>query len=252
MPHPTTRAFARGLASGVALAATAAAGRKALAVLRGGHGHPVRQRVLDVASALVQPKRPLGAVSTCLNGFHFYADDLGRQVEATHLCSHRRDGLHQCVIYDSGAEDARLIGVEYIVSAERFAALPAQEQRLWHSHDHEVRSGSLVAPGAPQVAEHAHLEHLVSTYGKTFHTWQYDRDEEVPLGPPQLMMAFTAEGQERSDLLAARDRRLGTSVSAKRRNRADIAPSAVHPAADAWQSGTTPQLRLVDVPVRRP
>ena len=252
MPQPATRAFTRGLASGAALAASAVVGRRVLAVLRGGHGHPARQQALDVASSLVQRKRPLEAVSTCLNGFHFYADDLGRQVEATHLCSHRRDGLHQCVIYDSGAEDARLIGVEYIVSAERFAALPEDEKRLWHSHDHEVRSGVLVAPGAPQVAEHAHLEHLASSYGKTFHTWQYDRDAELPLGPPQLMMAFTADGQEREDLVAARDRRLGTSTAQKRRKRADIAPSPVHPGADAWQSGTTPQLRLVDVPVRRP
>ena len=53
MSHPTVRAYTRGLASGVAIAATAVAGRTALAVLRGGHGHPARQQLLDVASALV-------------------------------------------------------------------------------------------------------------------------------------------------------------------------------------------------------
>jgi hypothetical protein len=34
-----------------------------------------------------------------------------------------------------------------------------------------------------------------NTYGKTFHTWQVDRGDVLPLGPPQLMMSATADGQ---------------------------------------------------------
>ncbi|MGQ7297499.1 OBAP family protein [Quadrisphaera sp. KR29] len=246
-------------AAGVAGAAVGAAAvggalllRRVVAVARGGHGHSLRVRALDAAAGVLQPKRPLEAVSTHLNGFHFYADEPDRQVEATHLCSHRRPGLHQCVIYDSDAPDARLIGVEYIVGEEAFRALPEEEKRLWHSHRHEVRSGTLVAPGVPEVAEHAHVEHLAGTYGKTFHTWQYDRDEEVPLGVPRLMMAFTGDGQLREDLLRARDERLGTSAGRKRRQREGIAVGEPVPGADAWEGGTTPQLRAEEVPVRHP
>ena len=32
----------------------------------------------------MQHKRPLDAMSTYLNGFHIYADEMGRMVEATH------------------------------------------------------------------------------------------------------------------------------------------------------------------------
>ncbi len=45
------------------------------------------------------------------------------------------------------------MGVEYIISARLFATLPDDEKKLWHSHDYEVKSGSLVAPSLPQVAE---------------------------------------------------------------------------------------------------
>ncbi|MDN5914516.1 MAG: OBAP family protein [Pseudonocardia sp.] len=155
-----------------------------------GKGHPLKHRVLDMASGLMQPKYPLAAMSTYLNGFHMYADEMGRQVEASHFCIHLQHDLHQCVIFDRNAPDARLIGIEYIVSEQRFRNLPEDEKRLWHSHHYEVKSGMLVAPGIPDIAEKAYFADLVTTYGKTFHTWQYDRDD-FPYGVPQLMMALT-------------------------------------------------------------
>lgn len=201
--------------------------------------HPSKQGVLHTGAWMLQSKPPLDAMSVFLNGFHFYADDMGRQVEAVHFCTHLSEDFHQCVIYDSDRPDARLIGIEYIVSARVFARLPEDEKRLWHSHHYEVTSGELVAPGLPQAAEHAALEHLVSTYGKTFHTWQYDRPEhaEVPLGIPQLMMAFTADEQLDWAMVEARDRRHGVSTMQKRRDRADIPAPTVLPGANAWQDG---------------
>ena len=32
-------------------------------------------------------------------------------------------------------------------------------------------------------------------YGKTWHTWQVDRGDKLPLGILQLMMALTEDGQ---------------------------------------------------------
>ena len=55
---------------------------------------------------------------------HLYADELGRQVEATHFCIHLPHDLHQCVIFDSNKPDARLIRIDYIISEERFRQLP--------------------------------------------------------------------------------------------------------------------------------
>ncbi|MEV6088175.1 OBAP family protein [Streptomyces parvulus] len=246
----TASSIAIGAAAGVTAAAGLLLGRKAATISKIGKGHPLKHRALDVAAGALQTKYPLDAMSTYLNGFHMYADDMGRQVEATHFCIHLQYDLHQCVIFDRNAPDARLIGIEYIISEERFRALPADEKRLWHSHHYEVKSGLLVAPGIPDLAEHAYFEDLVTTYGKTFHTWQYDRDD-FPYGIPQLMMGFTQDGQAADALVQARDEKLGTSTSGKRHNRADIPTPDVAPGANQWETGRTVQTRVEERDFRR-
>jgi hypothetical protein len=62
------------------------------------------------------------------------------------------------VIYDSNAPNARLIGVEYIISERLFKLLPEEERKYWHSHSYEVKSGMLVAPGVPDIAEKREME----------------------------------------------------------------------------------------------
>jgi len=235
-----------GVAAGVAAAAGVMFGRKAVTTAKIGQGHPLKHRVLDVAAGAIQPKYPLNAMSTYLNAFHMYADEMGRQVEAVHFCIHLRHDLHQCVIFDRNAADARLIGIEYITTEERFRGLPDEEKRLWHSHHYEVKSGELVAPGIPDLAEHAYFSDLVTTYGKTFHTWQYDRDD-FPYGIPQLMMAFTQDGQANEAQIHDRDRRLGISTAHKRQDRADIPWPEVAPGANSWQSGRTVQTSLEEM-----
>ncbi len=209
-----------------------------------------RSHVLDTGADVLQRKPPIDAMSEYLNGFHFYADDMGRQVEANHYCTHLTEDFHQCVIYSSNQHDAKLIGIEYIVSEKVFRSLPDDEKRLWHSHNYEVKSGELVAPGVPNIAEHALMKDLVTTYGKTWHTWQIDRDTTFPMGIPQLMMGFTKDGQVRQEMLEDRDRRFGVSYSSERKDRNDIPMPQLVQGANAWQSGKALQLRLEEVPVK--
>ena len=109
---------------------------------------------------------------------------------------------------------------------------------------HEVRSGQLIAPGIPQVAEHALMQKLAGTYGKTWHTWHTASGSTLPVGIPQLMMGFTADGQADAAMMAARDERFGVRTSDKRKNREDIPAPPVQQGADAWQHG--PALQLGD------
>ncbi len=225
------------------------AGRKVKAISKTGKGHSFKHRALDMASGAIQPKYPLQAMSTYLDGLHMYSDDMGRQVRAVHFCIHLRHDLHQCVIFDRNAPDARLIGIEYIISEERFRGLPGEEKQLWHSHHYEVKSGMLLAPRVPDIAEHPYFEDLVSTYGKTFHTWQYDRDD-FPYGIPQLMMALVSDGQPDERQLRQRDREVGVSTQHKRENRADIPTPPVVPGANSWENGRPVQTRLEQTDVK--
>lgn len=60
------------------------------------------------------------------------------QVRSHHFCSHLSEEVRQCLIYDSAEAEARLIGVEYIISRKLFEQLPQDERRYWHSHAYEV------------------------------------------------------------------------------------------------------------------
>ena len=187
---------------------------------------------------------PLKSIHGYLCGLHFVNGEPNRQVVAHHYCAHLSADLRQCVIYDSNRKDARLIGIEYVVSAKLFQTLPAEEKRLWHSHAYEVKSGLLVAPGLAGTAERAAMRDLATTYGKTWHTWQVDRGDAVPMGMPQLMMGLTADGQANPQAVAARDQELGVTTEAKRRQRADLPDPPVDPEANAWERGPALQLEL--------
>ena len=145
-----------------------------------------------------------------------------------------------------------LIGIEYIISEKRFRQLPEEERRLWHSHHYEVKSGVLIAPrGAfqswPSVRT---FKDLVSTYGKTFHTWQIDRDGISPTVSTETDDGlYEQDGQfERSSTLQQRDRRLRISHEERKRKRYNIPVPDIAPGANAWESGTSVQTALEEVP----
>lgn len=208
-----------------------------------GREQTTRTRVLEAGSDLMQDKTPLRTLDAYMDGFHFYNGNMQAQMEAHHYCGHLNEEVIQCVIFDGNEENAKIMGVEYIVSGALFAQLPAEEKHLWHSHVHEVRSGQLIAPGIPEVAEREFMEKMAGTYGKTWHTWHTDQQRTLPLGTPRLMMGFTQDGQANERMVTERDERFQVSSAEKRRRRADIDYPPVDPEADAWQKGIVVQLR---------
>jgi hypothetical protein len=196
-----------------------------------------RSKTLEVGADLLQSKTPLHKINVYLDGFHFYNGNINAQMEAHHYVSQLNEDLYQAIIYDGNDEDAKIMGVEYIISAKLFQCLPDEEKRLWHSHHHEVKSGTLIAPGIPEIAEHELMEDIVSTYGKTIHTWHTDQHRDLPIGSPMLMMGFTRDGQLKQELIDARDKRLNISTIQKRSNRSDIPAPSVDASANAWEKG---------------
>jgi len=218
----------------------------------GAAGDPVRpkSRVLETGASLLQEFQPVKQICAHLNAFHLYANDPSRCVEANHYCSHITEDIRQCLIYDSVKPNARLIGVEYMVTPRIYDTLPQEERRLWHTHEFEVKSGMLVMPvpaGVPDTvwnaAETSEMEQVIPLYGKTFHFWQVDRGDTVPLGMPQLMGSFTNEDMVREifpgsleAMLEDRDKRFGVNHKEKANIRKDIELPKLHPDADAmWK-----------------
>lgn len=155
--------------------------------------------------------------------------------------------IRQCLIYDTADAGARLIGVEYMISPRLYNDLPQEERQLWHSHNYEVMSGMLIMPapaGTPQTvwtaAETAEMKDLIGLYGKTYHFWQVDRGDQLPLGEPQLMASVISEDMAnrirpggRRELLADRDARFGVNHEEKAETRKDIPVPKKHPGKKA-------------------
>ncbi|RDB28809.1 Oil body-associated protein 1B [Hypsizygus marmoreus] len=187
--------------------------------------------------------KPIDEVHQHLCAFHTYSQDRSRHVEAHHFCTHLSPDLHQCVIYDSDEPNAKLIGIEYIITEKVFKTLPQEEKKYWHSHKYEVESGLLqlqikgAVPGLlSDEAEQPAMLELQKTYGKTIHTWAIDQTPDLPLGPPNLMMSYTEDGQVDVGLVETRDERVGMSTEDKRQLRASYLPTYERaPDADEWE-----------------
>ncbi|XP_072950598.1 oil body-associated protein 1A-like [Typha angustifolia] len=206
--------------------------------------------LLETATGTIQGFAPINQIHQHLCAFHYYADDMSRQVEAHHFCAHLNEDMRQCLIYDGPDADARLIGVEYLVSEELFLTLPDEEKPLWHSHEYEVRSGVLFLPGLPGLVERRDLEKVCKTYGKTIHFWQVDRGDALPLGLPQVMMALTRDGQLHDHLAKDVEKRFGVSFEAERKKREYMSglDHGIHPLANAAGKGLKTELREVEIP----
>ncbi|KAF4378385.1 hypothetical protein CsatB_026410 [Cannabis sativa] len=204
--------------------------------------------LLETATAAIQGFGPINQIHQHLCAFHYYGDDMTRQVEAHHFCAHQNEEMRQCLIYDSPAADARLIGVEYLVSENLFMTLPDEEKPLWHSHEYEVKSGILFMPGIPGPIQRKDLEKVAKTYGKTYHFWQVDRGDALPLGLPQLMMSFTEDGQLHDHLAKDVQKRFGVNYEEEREKRAYMKgpDHGIHPKANGGGKGLKTVLRETD------
>ncbi|GMH20257.1 hypothetical protein Nepgr_022098 [Nepenthes gracilis] len=204
--------------------------------------------VVETAAAAVQKFGPINNMHQHLCAFHFYAHDMKRQVEAHHFCGHQNEEVRQCLIYDGPESDARLIGVEYIISEALFLTLPDKEKPLWHSHEYEVKSGLLFMPAMPGPIERQDLAKLAQTYGKAIHFWQVDRGDNLPLGLPQIMMALTRDGQLHDHLSKDVEKRFNVNFNEERENRAYMKgpEHGIHPLANGAGKGLQTVLREVD------
>jgi hypothetical protein len=153
-------------------------------------------------------------------GIHCAKKDPRIQIITQHYCGLIGEGMHQCLLYDSVGKNGRLLGVEYIISDEMYRKLPEVEKRYWHPHTYEVLGGGLIAPTMSSADEMEFMKGLLTTWGKTWHTWP-DPTTPVPMGEPLLMWSLGGDGQADPKVIAARDEEFGVSTADIRKKRVE-------------------------------
>ena len=140
-------------------------------------------------------KAPVAEVLHCplaFEGTHLLKELPEVAQVAYHYCKPvGEDLVAQCLLYDGTGPDARLIGVEYLVSADVFNKMPADEKGYWHDHKYEVDAGLLKSLTQTGEEEKATLAKVRTLYGKIFHTWSSGKT--YPQGPARLFWAVTGE-----------------------------------------------------------
>ncbi|KAJ4980236.1 hypothetical protein NE237_031073 [Protea cynaroides] len=168
-------------------------------------GKPVTlgSQMLDKGTQMLQSLKPVKQMQQHVCSFRLYSHDMNRQIETHHyvirlnqdfltiptiptLASsvisfsfliHRNicqvkliNGLHYS---DHGT------GVEYIVSDKIFTNLSPDEQKPWHSHAYEIKSGIWLNPRVSEMLQKTELRNLAKTYGKCWCTWRVERASEA-------------------------------------------------------------------------
>lgn len=147
-------------------------------------------------------------------------------MEAHHYCHQMKEDFAQCTRFDSNGSNARLNGIEYIISEKLFESLPPAEKPFWHPHNGEILSGQLIAPGIPAPAERALMRSKMNSYGKTWHVWNTGHEgaapDQLPLGSAMLAWSFSRDGEAIPAMVKRRGRRLGINSNDVRKQRAEL------------------------------
>jgi hypothetical protein len=166
---------------------------------------------------------PLGHGHAHFCGIHIVKSDPKVQIVTQHFCAaHTGEGtdeqMFQCILFDSTDKNAKLLGVEYIITDKQYRKLPQEEKQYWHPHTYEVLAGGLIAPGMDADMEKQFMANILMTWGKTWHTWP-DPKTAVPLGAPILIWSLTGDGQADEKVIAARDEQFKVSTAKIRERR---------------------------------
>lgn len=103
---------------------------------------------------------------------------------AHHWCKKITARLSECQLYDSDAPNAKLIGIEPIVSDATFRTFTHKEQRLWHWH--KTSRSRIVIPGGTRQEIAQANQRRGTTHGKTVLLWD-PWDTLDPLGLPRVI-----------------------------------------------------------------
>ncbi|MES2918697.1 MAG: OBAP family protein [Pseudomonadota bacterium] len=182
--------------------------------------------MLEAGARALQTGAPTSRLDLHLTGIHPLKGMAGHQMVAHHYCEQVNEDFAQCALFDDDGEQARLNGIEYIISARVFESLPAEERAYWHPHNYEILSGQLVAPGLPDAAETAFMRGKMNSYGKTWQLWDTGAPGRaaaaLPAGDPLLAWSLNRDGEADPALLDDYQRRQRIDPEKKRAERGEL------------------------------
>jgi hypothetical protein len=104
---------------------------------------------------------------------------------AHHWCRAAENGVTECLLFDSDAPNAQLVGVETVVPTATWKTYSPTEQALWHYHRVEIPKVSPTLPGLSPAEASKVVASLLETYGKIWILWDPSQGK-APIGQPTV------------------------------------------------------------------
>ncbi|HEX4219148.1 MAG TPA: DUF1264 domain-containing protein [Acidimicrobiales bacterium] len=142
----------------------------------------------------IRSKAPIAEERQCPQSFadaHLRWSPSGYGRVADHDREPLNDQVSHRLLYDGPGPDARLIGVEYLVSDEVYRRMPAEERLYWHAHECEDDDGLLTRPTRSRSEESAARAEARNLWAKVYRTWVSGGD--YPRGPTRPFWSDTGE-----------------------------------------------------------
>jgi hypothetical protein len=106
---------------------------------------------------------------------------------AHHWCKNVSSTLKECLLYDSDAPDARLVGVETVVPTAVWKTFAPSERALWHYHVTELAKVHATLPDTPKDEQAKVIAMIKPTYGKIWILWD-PLTSKNPIGQPTIVV----------------------------------------------------------------
>ena len=124
--------------------------------------------------------QPLNASAGPQNGFDLHLDAKHfikeSRMPVHHWCKTLSSKFVECLLFDSDAQNANLIGVETIVTNDLWSAFTEEQQKQWHDHATEIIEAEATLPDTPPEEAAKIVSFLKGTHGRVVYFWNYPKD----------------------------------------------------------------------------
>ena len=146
-------------------------------------GAAIARHPASADSSMAQSTSPTTGYTIHIDADQHYS---GHSAEIIHhWCKPFSDGSIECQLYDGDGKDARLVGVETIVTPATYAGFSADEKALWHYHKVEIPKLHATMPGLSKADADKLVASLLETYGKVWILWD-PMTSQQPIGQPSI------------------------------------------------------------------
>ncbi|MBI4440543.1 DUF1264 domain-containing protein [Candidatus Woesearchaeota archaeon] len=138
--------------------------------------------VVLVSGCTIRGETPQKGFDLHVDAKHYVKD---ARVPVHHWCKNINEKLIECLLFDTDAKNANVVGIETIITNDVWNALAPAIQKEWHDHSIEIIEAEATLPDTPADEAAKIVDFLKGTHGRVIYIWNFPK-EDYPVTRPFL------------------------------------------------------------------